>query len=190
MRTTSPYFSPNRAIAPRRSGLLEGGGDRADRIARGDLRVDGVLDVAQLLRAERAGVAEVEAQLVGADVGAGLADVGAETLAQRRVQQVGGGVVALGGAPRRVIDAREHGLAPRCSVPCSTHDVERLVVAEPEHALRRAPGSRPSAHSITPASETWPPPAGIERRVGELDEEVALGCAATAPTVVGCSSVS
>ena len=68
MRTTSPYFSPNSAIAPR---LLAS--TRVVEIARtgssrGDLRVDGVLDVAQLLRAERAGVREVEAQLVRTDV--------------------------------------------------------------------------------------------------------------------------
>ena len=39
-------------------------------------------------------MAEVEAQLVGAHGGACLMDVGAEPFAQRRVQQVRGGVVA------------------------------------------------------------------------------------------------
>ena len=66
----------------------------AHRAARLDPLVDPVLDVAQLLGAERLAVGEVEAQLVGTDGGAGLAHVGAEPLAQGRVQQVGRGVVA------------------------------------------------------------------------------------------------
>ena len=59
-----------------------------------DPLVDAVLDRAQLLGAERLAVGEVEAQLVGAHRRARLADVGAEPLAQRRVQQVGRRVVA------------------------------------------------------------------------------------------------
>ena len=51
-------------------------------------------------------MAEVEAQLVGADVGAGLADVAAEALAQRGLQQVRGGVVRLGGVAGAAVDAR------------------------------------------------------------------------------------
>ena len=47
--------------------------------------VHAVLDVAQLLGGEACGVAEVEAQLVGTDVGAGLAHMLAEALAQRGV---------------------------------------------------------------------------------------------------------
>src|SRR5213076_3085336 len=70
IRTTSPYFSPNSAIAPSR----------------------------------RASVGEIEAQLVGADVGAGLVDVRAEAPTQRRVQQVGRGVVALGGVAGGAVD--------------------------------------------------------------------------------------
>src|SRR5215203_5690534 len=66
----------------------------ADRAARLHPLVDPLLDVAQLVGAERLAVGEVEAELVRADRGAGLADVGPETLAQRRVQEVGGGVVA------------------------------------------------------------------------------------------------
>ena len=99
MRTTSPYFSPNSAIAPSCSRLVARGRDRAHAVRPEDPAVDHRLDVRELLGREPLAVGEVEAQLVGADVGAGLAYVGAEPLAQRRVQQVGGGVVALGGQP-------------------------------------------------------------------------------------------
>ncbi len=102
-------------------------------------------------------MAEVEAQLVRADVGAGLAHVVAEALAQRGVQQVRRGVVALSGVARRVVDAREHGLAGVQLAPLE-HDRERLVVAEAKDALD-ARRQSPCSHSITPASETWPPPA-------------------------------
>ncbi len=92
------------------AGLLQRGRDRAHRVVGEDPLVHAVLDVAQLLGAQRRGVAEVEAQLVGADVGAGLAHVLAEALAQRGVQQVRGGVVALGRVAGGVVDAGEHGL--------------------------------------------------------------------------------
>ena len=77
---------------------------------------------------------EVEAQLVRAYVGAGLAHVAADPLAQCRLQQVRGGVVALGRVPGPMIDPREHLLA----------DVERArlddhrwnpVLAEHQHVL-------------------------------------------------------
>ena len=54
---------------------------------------------------------EVKAQLVGADVGAGLVHVGPQPPAQRGVQQVGGGVVAGGGVAGGAIDVGVHALA-------------------------------------------------------------------------------
>ena len=108
-RTHSPYFSPNSAIAPSRSASLALHLQPAHRAARLDPLVDPVLDRAQLLGAERLAVGEVEAQLVGADRGAGLADVVAEALAQRRVQEVGGGVVAHRRVARLVVDQRLDG---------------------------------------------------------------------------------
>ena len=68
---------------------------------RGDPLVDAVLDVAQLLVGQAAAPwREVEAQLVRPDVGARLAHVGAQPLAQRRVQQVRRRVVGLGRVAR------------------------------------------------------------------------------------------
>ena len=93
-RTHSPYFSPKSAIAPEPLGLGALHLQPAHRPARLDPLVDPILDRAQVLGAEPLAVGEVEAQLVGAHGRAGLAHVGAEPLAQRRVQQVGGGVVA------------------------------------------------------------------------------------------------
>ena len=76
-----------------------------------DPPVDGVLDVAQLLVGQGLAVGEVEAQLVRADVRARLPHVGAEPPPERRVQQVRGGVVALGRVPRGAIDVRVDALA-------------------------------------------------------------------------------
>ena len=61
---------------------------------------------------ERLAVGEVEAQLVGADRGAGLAHVGAEPLAQRRVQEVGRGVVAHRRVAGLAVDHRPRPRSP------------------------------------------------------------------------------
>ena len=111
IRTTSPYFSPNSAIAPsRRASSSVVVSARTGWLSRIQL-VDLVLDVRELLGGERLAVREVEAQLVGPDVGAGLVHVAAEPLAQRGVQQVGGGVVALGRVAGGAVDARVDALA-------------------------------------------------------------------------------
>ena len=94
IRTQSPYFSPKSAIAPSRSASSRRRVHRAHRMVLDDPGVHRLLDVRQLLLRQALAVGEVEAQLVRADVGPGLADVRAEPLAQRRVQQVRGGVVA------------------------------------------------------------------------------------------------
>ena len=88
-----------------------------------------VLDEAQVVLVEALPVGEVEAQLVGPDVGAGLADVAAEALAQRGVQQVRGGVVGGRGAAGGGVDPREHPLALVQLARLGLED-ERLVVAE------------------------------------------------------------
>ena len=59
------------------------------------------LDAAELVGGHRAEVDEVEAQAIGRHERARLLDVRAEHLAQRRVEQVGAGVVAA----RRVAQA-------------------------------------------------------------------------------------
>ena len=75
---------------------------------------------------------EVEAQLVGPHVRARLAHVGAEPLAQRGVQQVGGGVVAHRGEPVLALDHRARRLA-RADLALQRVERQGLVVAEPEH---------------------------------------------------------
>ncbi len=96
IRTQSPYFSPNSAIAPSASASGARHLQGPHRVARLDPVVDAVLNRAHLVGVERRAVGEVEAQLVGAHRRAGLAHVGAEPLAQRGVQQVGRSVVAHG----------------------------------------------------------------------------------------------
>src|SRR5579862_8928543 len=155
------------------AGLLEGGGDRANGVARGDPSVDGVLDVAQLLGAERAGVAEVKAQLVRSHVGAGLADMAAEALAQGGMQEMGGRMVALGGAPRGVVHTCEHRLVGR-ERALLEGDLKRLIVTEAidvRHAPQAGSGGafdRAGIGDLTAAG-------GIERGLGELHEHVRAG---------------
>ena len=84
------------------------------RLDRRVLQHDGVghvLDRRDLLGRHRLGVREVEAQPVGRDQRALLRDVRAQHLAQRLVQQVGGGVVGARGRAARVIDDQLDGVA-------------------------------------------------------------------------------
>ena len=73
----------------------------------------------QLLAADGREVHEVEAQPVRRDQRAGLLDVRAEHLAQRRVQQVRRGVIAARGVTHLVDDLARSTLSPRFSVPLS-----------------------------------------------------------------------
>ena len=150
MRTTSPYFSPNSAIAPR-LGLVERGRERAYGLVVEDHPVDAVLDPAPVLVAQRRAVGEVEAQLVRADVGARLAHVGAEALAQRRVQQVRRGVVALGRAARGGRPAR---------TPARRRATRRSA------ARARAPGRRRRARRRPPWRCSRRPRTRSRRRRG------------------------
>ena len=59
-----------------------------------DAAADEALDVGELLGRGRFGLGVVEAQVVGRDERAGLADVLAEHVAEGGMEQVGGGVVA------------------------------------------------------------------------------------------------
>ena len=139
-------------------GLVQRGRDRAHGVVgERSTRSPGPRRRAAPRRLSAVAVAEVEAQLVGADVGAGLAHVGAEALAQRGVQQVGRGVVALGGVAGGVVHAREHRLLGS-SVPCSSTTASAWSSPRRKTSSTRARQS-PCSHSIMPTSETWPPPA-------------------------------
>ena len=92
-RTSSPYFSPNSAIAPAAtasSGVIS-------RVATGWLaRISAFTSasIAAISSArQRLGVREIEAQPVGRDQAALLGDVAAEAVAQRGVEQMGRAMV-------------------------------------------------------------------------------------------------
>ena len=99
---------PEQRHRAQRLGLCARGLERVDGVARRDPIGDPGLHVGQLGLAEPLAVGEVEAQLVRPHVGARLADVRAEPLAQRRVQQMGGSVVAHGRQPRVALHGRTH----------------------------------------------------------------------------------
>src|SRR4029079_15038201 len=92
-------------------GLVERRRDRADRVVARDPRVDLVLDLAAVLWTEALGVGEVEAQLVGADVRAGLVDVRASARAELGGEKVRRAVVAGGRGAGDLVDARDDALA-------------------------------------------------------------------------------
>ncbi len=129
---------------------------------------------------------EVEPQLVRADVRAGLAHVAAERLAQRRVQEVGGGVVALGQVARGV-HARDHALA-LVQLAGQRLEHQRLVVAEPDHV--DDPGAAAAVLALDHAGVgDLAAAGGVERRLDELGQGPAV-VALTAATSVACSVVS
>jgi hypothetical protein len=119
-----------------------------------DLLVDQLLDLAELRVRDRLEVREVEAQAVRGIEGAGLADVGAEDLAQGPVEEVGRRVVALDGAPADEVD-REVGGGARAGrgrpgatfvevAPDLSFTVSVMATALPPI-------------SAWPESPTWPP---------------------------------
>ena len=123
---------------PEALGLVEGGDDRVDRRVVEDPGVHLVLDRPQLVGREAVAVGEVEAQLVGPDVGARLADVGAELLAQGGVEQVRRGVVGAGCAASPRLDPGDDPL-PRRELALLDHERDGLVVAEPEDLVDAGP---------------------------------------------------
>ena len=109
---------------------------------------------------------EVEAQLVGPHGRAGLADVGAEALAERRVEEVGGGVVAH----RRVaVEAGDLGLDAGAGLRApAPRDLQRLVVADAvdvdDLGLAAVPAQRAGVGDLAAA-------LGVEGALLELDEQ-------------------
>ena len=93
-RTSSPYFSPKSAIAPPVDCLGVGEHLGLDRRRRQHLLADDLADPRHLLGSHRVDTGEVEAQAIGRHQRTSLVRIGAQHLAQRPVQQVGGGVIA------------------------------------------------------------------------------------------------
>ena len=138
---------------------------------RSDPRVDAVLDLAQLLGRQALAVREVEAQLVGADVGAGLADV--RRRGARAAPRAAGAsrCGCLRRVARRAVDARRRRARPARSSPSLGLDHERLVVAgahdvdDARAAVAVLALDRARVGDLAAA-------LGVERRLGELDEQL------------------
>ncbi len=188
IRTTSPYFSPNSAIAPSDRASSERRRQRPHGLVLEDHLVDAILDPALVLVAQRRAVREVEAQLVRADVGARLAHVRPEPLAQRGVQEVRGGVVALGRAPRGAIHARAHALAVVQRARQRLQD-QRLVIAQPHDVddLRAAAAVLALDHA---AVMDLAAAGRVERRLDQLGDARGRSRRTTEATAVACSVVS
>ena len=165
IRTQSPYFSPNSAIAP---------SARASSRVVSSARTGSPAAIHSFTRSStprssasvsRCSVVEVEAQLVRPHVGAGLAHVIAQALAQRSVEQVGGRVVAHGGQAHVALHQRPHRLARLGLAARSVLEGQRLVAAEAvdAHHPRRAGAGLDHAAVGHLAAALW-----VERAVLEL----------------------
>src|SRR5688572_6548936 len=131
-----------------------------------DFRVHHPLDRLELLRGDRLRVREIEAQPVRRDQRPFLDYVRAEDLAQRRVQEVGGGMVEHRRLARRAVHGRGHRLALAKAAGFDLADVqvgiaELAGVADLES--RRGPArERPDVADL-------PAGFGVERRAVEDD---------------------
>ena len=169
IRTTSPYFSPNSAIAPRLLRLVERGGERAHRIVGEHVLVDAVLDPRHVLVAQRRAVGEVEAQLVGADVGAGLAHV--RRRAARAAPRAAGGWRCgwpgwrAGRAASTVAMTR----SPSCSSPLVGSSTSAWSSPRRTTSSTRA-AQRPSSQRMSPHVGDLAAAGRVEGRLDELRE--------------------
>ena len=114
--------------------------------------------------------------------------MGAEALAQRGVQQVRRGVVALGRAAGVAVDAREHALAV-VQLAGQRLEHERLVVAEADDVDDLGRSSRRPRTRSRRASCDLAAAGGVERGLDELGQHAAV-LGATPATAVACSVVS
>ena len=99
-----PVFLAEQRHRPLRDGVLDGHLIPPDRGVGPDVGVDDLLDALALSRRQGREVGVVEPEPVGGDERTGLLHVVPQNLAQRGVQEVGGGVVELGVAPPPGVD--------------------------------------------------------------------------------------
>ena len=133
-----------------------------------DAGLDELLDLAELAGFGRVRLGVVEAEVIGRDERAGLSDVVAEDLAQGRVEQVRGRVVARRVLPSRAVDDRLHLLA-NFDVPSRYATNVRDHIAEGTSIghLDLGDGSAQNAGvSHLPAA------FGVERRLIEHDHDL------------------
>ena len=157
-RTSSPYFSPNSAMAPALMAWSYFMTRASTATLRADLLVHQPLDLADLLGRERPVVGEVEAGLVLVHQRALLLHVVAQHFAQRRVHEVRRGVVEHG----RVAQAHVHLARSRCAPSRSSPLVTTpwwpntsawIFCVSSTLKLEMGVACRTS----TPRSPTWPP---------------------------------
>ena len=136
------------------------------RMVRDDVLVHDPLDVGELLGRERRRVAEVEPELVGPDVGAGLGHVVAEPAAQGGVEQVGRGVVGHRRPAGLAVDPGAHPLALVKLAVLEPGD-DHLVIVEPHDVL----DGRAGRVGLDPAGVGHLAAAlGVEGRLAQLHE--------------------
>ena len=111
-RTTSPYFSPKRAMAPIFLASSRAIDWTLTSSASKILSLTICSTLASFLGGDGAEVGEVEVGDVGVLIGAGLMDMVAQHLAQGCLQQVGGGVVAGDGPAVFLVHLGGQGVAP------------------------------------------------------------------------------
>ena len=146
-RTRSPYFSPNRAMAPAAMASSRVMTRVSTAMIAANFRVDQALDGRQLLRAHRLEVGEVEAQPLGVHQRAFLLDMIAQHLAQGRMHQVGRGVIERRGAAPIGVDPRLEVIADAQLARLHPADMPEDIPAQLlgiEH-LKRDPSAREPA---------------------------------------------
>ena len=170
-RTTSPYFSPKRAIAPSARASSSVVSNVCTAVFANTARLTSCSIRSRSSPRQLARVGEVEAELVGPHGRAGLRDVVAEHLAERRLEQMRGRVVRHrreADAPR---DDRADAIAGGEALAAKD---ERLVAVEPVRVDELGP--RPGVVvALDPALVGDLAAArGVERRLPQLREERAV----------------
>ena len=121
-----------------------------------DMLVDQALDFFDFRLVHSGVMREIEAQARRFDHAACLFDVRSQHLAQRRVQQVGRGMVTLGGSALGFGDFRAKLIAQVDGGMRSGCDA-RSAQAPRDRPIRRRRLLRSAAESSAPRSPTWPP---------------------------------
>ena len=141
------------------------------RVVLEDRAVDALLDLLALLRRELLVVREVEAQLVGRTAEPACLTWSPSTSRSASCRRCVAVWFAIVG--KRTL----HGTSARTRLPAAKPEPRKTSTwSSPTRCACDELGARagsPSS-SITPWSETWPPPAGIERRLAQLREEGAV----------------
>ncbi len=150
-RTTSPYFSPKSAIAPLATAALYGFSSVTHVDVVPDRAIHAQFDLGLLGGLHRSVMREVESQTIGLHERALLVHVLAEHLAQRGVQEMRGGVIALGVPPHVGGHARVHRTERERAAQ------RPAVTVRPSILRTSSTSTRHPCPTISPLSEICPP---------------------------------